>query len=430
MPDENSNIVFDNYNDKINSLQKTIIIFFGVALFFFFMILIPYFSLKTDNHRILMMNHSVDQTRDLISFLNRSLFQEQAKSAKIIYFSMFFTKPIPKQYQNINKQYNDTISELKNYYHQLTDNKTSNSILNNMTYKYCNDSWQFRSPKWAYCNYQLRDKELKEKIVITNNLLVPLNNSIQRKLDNATKLQESLISEAQDFVIDTKNLKRIKDALIALKDPKNRSIPINNSKNLEDLQAKISPLINITNMQFEQIYRQIAQIVKQINNQTGIFETRFNQLDSPLGGTIPMGFNEMIAIFPLALAAAFLFVSNSIRETIRLRKILEFSQDYNIREYISNASSWIDPGRGKFQTKQISHSIIAWTVLAIPGIMFILSIILIHNMWYSLSDKADKFPVFTAASILNEQIYGILYAGSSIIFIAAYSIIISELKNK
>ena len=62
------NLLFENYKDKSNSLQRTIIIFLGIAFFFFFMILIPYYSLKVDTYRLSNIYGLLNNTLEDISY--------------------------------------------------------------------------------------------------------------------------------------------------------------------------------------------------------------------------------------------------------------------------------------------------------------------------------------------------------------------------
>ena len=59
--EENPN--FESFKDKSNQVQRVMVIFLGVALFFFFMILLPYFSLRVDNYHF----SNLERLSDIIS---------------------------------------------------------------------------------------------------------------------------------------------------------------------------------------------------------------------------------------------------------------------------------------------------------------------------------------------------------------------------
>jgi hypothetical protein len=161
-------------------------------------------------------------------------------------------------------------------------------------------------------------------------------------------------------------------------------------------------------------------------NHTDALLKRFDVLDLPLVGKIPMGFN----VFPIALAIVYLFFITIVRDTIRLRKMLEKKpSDSNVNEYLLSVPVWLDPRRPKCQNGQTLHLVIAWTVLAVPAILFIVSTVLILYVWHQMYMSDDKFPPFMAAPDLNKFLYHILYGISSLIFIVAYVALIKEVKN-
>jgi hypothetical protein len=74
------------------------------------------------------------------------------------------------------------------------------------------------------------------------------------------------------------------------------------------------------------------------------------------------------------------------------------------------------------------HPIMAWTVLAIPFILFIMSVVLILSKWYSMPIKGDKFPAFVAAVDFNKLSYVVIYVISVIIFVFSYGQLIKEFR--
>ena len=67
------NSLFETYKDKSNSLQRTVLIFLGIAFFFFFMILIPCYSLKVDTHKLSNIYGILNKTLDDILYTANAL---------------------------------------------------------------------------------------------------------------------------------------------------------------------------------------------------------------------------------------------------------------------------------------------------------------------------------------------------------------------
>ncbi len=140
-----------------------------------------------------------------------------------------------------------------------------------------------------------------------------------------------------------------------------------------------------------------------------------------------MGFNEMLAVFPLALSVVFWYLVMTLRDTIKLRKTLEKRGTRNIKSYLAGSSLWIDPKRPPVGQKgHTLHPIMAWMVLIIPFILFIISVGLILSMWYSIPVEGDKFPAFVAAVEFNKLTYDIIYGISTVLFAFSYVRLIKE----
>jgi hypothetical protein len=84
---------------------------------------------------------------------------------------------------------------------------------------------------------------------------------------------------------------------------------------------------------------------------------------------------------------------------------------------------WIEP---------LDHKIITalkLSLFSLPFILFILSIIINAQTWFTLNDDIGNDHPFQAAISLNEGIYTVLYAFSTIVFIYCIIHIMNDLKN-
>jgi hypothetical protein len=210
-------------------------------------------------------------------------------------------------------------------------------------------------------------------------------------------------------------------------DSRNKLIILNGSLNLKGMS---------TNDMLTPDVLKLSDAVKTqdkiLSHNTNIFLNRFNATELPVVGKIPIGVNDIVDVFPIALAISFFYFIAILRDTIRLRNILEKDlkpEEKDIAKYLT-VPLWIDPKRPKCQTGQTLHLIMSWIVLALPGILFISSISLILYMWDYLYIRNDAFPPFAAALNLNEFIYHILYGISSGIFVISYIVLIKEVKIK
>ena len=263
-----------------------------------------------------------------------------------------------------------------------------------------------RSQAWIICNSDIKIEQLQGQLKAT----IKLNDTAISRIQDAINRQSKLLEESKSF-LDINKIARIKSILENL----------TSEGSVQNLYGQQPTVINLT----QGVNKQISNLLTQMND----LSDRYRSLDTPFGGAIPVGFNEMLAVFPLALSIVFCYVAMTLRDTIRLRRVLSAQGiAENIRNYISNSPLWIDPkpspGSGK-----ILHSIIAWTVLAIPFLLFIGSIIIISFILFWMPIGGDKFPVFVAAAEFNKLSYSTFYVIGGILFGFSYSLIIKEVRK-
>lgn len=382
------NSLFETYKDKSNSLQRTVLIFLGIAFFFFFMILIPYYSLKVNTHKLSNIYGILNKTLDDI---------------------LYTANALSNQY-NENLEQNLNLTQGVNMYgKQLQNLSIKDAALKKITYQSC-DIHVPRSPPWIKCNSDIRIEELQGQL----NATIKLNSTTVRQIQDAINRQTKLIEESKSF-LDLNKISHIKAVLGNL--TSGRSVQI-----LYGLQPTV---INLT----QGVNKQISNLLTQMN----ALSDRFKSLDTPWGMSVPVNFNEMLAVFPLALSIVFCYVAMTLRDTIRLRRVLaaKDSGNENVEKYISNSPLWIDPKPSDTKDKEgrILHAFIAWRVLAIPALLFIGSIIMISSIWFWMSIEGDKFPAFVAATEFNKLIYSILYGIGGMLFGFSYALIIKEVRK-
>jgi hypothetical protein len=374
---------FERFTDKSNSLQRSILILIGASLFFFFIILIPYYSLKSESYHLSKIHDLIDKTNSDIQFLKRSFIDLYKKDNSL-----------------------EIDNKLNKYYSDL---KTNSSNVN--TYRNC-DALRPGSDEWIKCNASFKSKELQNQI----NKKVVLDSDQKKKLYDAIGNQVNLTSEARN-IIDTSQFEKFKKDLIAF----------NSSLANGSIYSNVDFLFR-TYLASQTVLTQDSII----SNQTKTLLSNFNPAELPIVGKIPMGFNELVAIFPIALAVVFAFCTTLLRDTMHLRKLLEdiSTKDSNKNSkkegkvyFNTIAPVWIEPKRPK------TDSIPSWIVLLTPAILFCASLWIMHLIWDEMPIKNDKFPPFMAASDLNKFYYKILYVVSAAIFGYCYWRIIRELRT-
>lgn len=179
---------------------------------------------------------------------------------------------------------------------------------------------------------------------------------------------------------------------------------------------------NFINITISKVLAPLDTVAFQINNRTGEFEKRFAQFEAPVVGKIPVGFNEMVAIFPVSLAIVFVYLVGTLRDVVLLKRL---PNNNEAKEYLSGATVWIDPNRPDSEkgSAKILQAALAWTVLSLPLALFISSIDLIYQIWNYVPVRADKFPVFIGAPDFNMSFYTGLYIFSAIAFALSYLVI-------
>jgi len=231
-----------------------------------------------------------------------------------------------------------------------------------------------------------------------------------RHINDAISRQIQLTRESKNF-LDINKINSIKAGLENL--TSGRSFQI-----LYGFQRLYPTVNNLT----QDVNTQISNLFIQMN----ALSEKFKSLNTPLGGNIPVSFNEMLAIFPLALSIVFCYFSLMLRDTIRLGRVIANNNplvDSQIKDYIAVSPLWIDPKRSG---KEILRVVLAWTVLAIPTLLFIASVAMISSIWSWMSIESDRFPAFSAAVEFNMLIYAILYIIGGIFLGFSYALIVRE----
>jgi hypothetical protein len=348
------------------------------------------------------------------------------------------------QINNYSKQLDDYNHTLQTYNRQLSDllqNKSLQRDKVKMTNSISNISTLTKNIDNVQTKFNLTEDKINHIAATANHLTTNETKFLQNITQNVNNLKGNLIrilnnlneSQSQsadlvdrsffDYFID-----HLQTTVKVLDSAKNNfTIYINNQTLREpspnvNLRYTLDPLIK-SGFANQRILR-----TNIIRNATSELINRFKNFEAPIVGKLPIGFSEMIAIFPFAVTLGFCFCSSILCDTLRLGRHLYDAEKLKDRissyEYISIvAPSWIDP------MKPLLSQIISLSMLIIPVIIFVISIYSITSIWWNFIVLSDAFPAFAAARNLNEYIYLGLYGASVVLFIYCYWKIITEFRH-
>jgi len=416
--EEHTGKVYELYQNKANSFQKTFRLLFSFALLFFFIIIIPFVSIRIINERT-------------------GLRQEKLKT------EIVQKQEILDKYKNIQNAINGLHADLKNGPQQLRkfifSPQRSNIQMPILSQPNMPAQQPIQSP-------------LQQSDIIVDE--ISLNNRVQREVHRQfetydTILRRDVLQPLKSLNNDTLvviDMKSIEAGLDTLKEDFISELEQNPQfwetysgkggfySTLDDKVQqfwdihgsqidKQSRFIQQQSDKLQEIQNKLDDRLNKMKDQEKQIGARLEQIEFPFG-KLPVGLTESIAIFPIILAIGFLVIASQLRETIQLRK--SFHQLYQRKDPTRTilddqqialiAPLWIDP------VSPNKQKLARVTILAIPFLIFIVSGILILYNW--------SIPGFFAyADQLNWWLYGGLYVLSLVIFVYGYRQIFNEMRG-
>jgi hypothetical protein len=406
MDDKDADTVFEIYKDRLNYLQRAVLIFIGVSLFFFFMVLFPYFSLKYDAFRL----------SDLYDYMNNTLLKDVTNVQDNEYNQIIMNiRELFDQKMTDSSNLSSLSERLNQYYNYLINySRQNNSISNsqNQIFPECNQENDFGTYAWINCNVLKKNIELQSQIgsgnkTVSKAEILTITSPVINKLEGAIKHIDIAKAKSKDLLnadVFESTRAALQNVVHMLRNPtKDGNITITEGKvALNNIKANLQTQKDI--------------IKNNIDNATDKLVKRFDTLEAPIVGNIPMGFNEMIAIFPIVLVIGFSFCSSILCEIIRLRKVVHKVYDKKsiFKDIETDATvvapMWVDP------TKRKRDQLISLSILIIPVPLFLLSTVFICLIWFFMPMSNDKFPAFLGAVEINKWMYTILYIASAVYF--------------
>jgi hypothetical protein len=192
----------------------------------------------------------------------------------------------------------------------------------------------------------------------------------------------------------------------------------------EGFGRKLEEAINILQMAKQSIEQSNNNLVDQkirINSIAQKIADRLEQPNSPLG-ILPIGFDELASVFPIALAGGSLIYVFSFIDAMSLRKEFHHSYKYLVKNSITDqqitsiAPLWLDPLRAE------QNKIMRFAILTIPFVVFVAGCVLIFYSWTNPN-------ISIGGEYTNRYIFGGLYVLSGGLFIYGYFKIIKEYRH-
>jgi hypothetical protein len=192
----------------------------------------------------------------------------------------------------------------------------------------------------------------------------------------------------------------------------------------QEFERKLEGAINtlqIAEQSIEQSKNNILDQKTRINSIAQKITDRLEQPSSPVG-TLPVGFDELVSVFPIALAGSFLVCLSSFIDAIRLRK--EFQDIYKDsgknsitdQQISSIAPLWLDPLRREQNKKA------RFAIFLIPFVIFVAACVLIVYNWTGPN-------MSIGGEYTNRYVFGGLYLLSGGLFVYGYLKTIKEYRH-
>lgn len=420
------------YENRSRNFQISYIILLGFSLFFLFIILFPYISLK----------YSIrDQASD--TFLGSmsnvvSISNEYSNiSNNLINQIVQIRQSLKENYDELDKYFAD-IETMESLY---LGNVSSILSLRMPSQLFMNCSQYYLGTKeWGDCNSDIIARHVAAKAGLTLEPLIDelitttadtgkikkrLDQSIDYLLFNNTKVPNSI--QEPDWLNLRANLTLLKVRVenLQLKLDQDIAYVTSSRDNLWRFIGQgenFSPIATTEDLDlFNRYIDSLRNDKEQAGKEFTALSNRLQEIEAPYIGKISLSLNNAIGIFPFAMAAGFLVCSYLASQLIRARAVLhrmyekEFPGKFDREIY----PLWIEPLAPKMKYFQ------PFIFTIIPLIIFVLSSYLIS----SVADQIDDFPLFQFSPSFNQKILQISIFLSSVLFLIAIWLIFIELRQ-
>jgi hypothetical protein len=413
--EEHTGKVYELYQNKSNSFQKTFRLLFSFALLFLFIILIPYITIRIINNRVELrqekLKSEIGQKQDVMD-----IYKDVQNAIDKVHDDLMSRPQI--LHEIINSAHRGNVPTPLMPQRNFTAQQPIQTPLQQNDFIPVGTSIN----EWVQQEVQRQFKEYD--MMLRRDVVKPLQslNNDSLVLIDMKSIEAGLDTLKADFVAELSQDPRFwesysrKEGFYSTLDEK--------VQHFWDIHIDV-PRRQIQ-QQFELLKHEKNELDVRLNKmkeQEKQVGARLEQIEFPFG-KLPVGLTESIAIFPIILAIGFLVVASQLREAIQLRK--SFHQLYQRKDLTKTvlddqqialiAPLWIDP---ESTNKQ---KLFRFAILSIPFLIFIISCVLIFYNW--------SIPGFFAyAAQLNWWLYGGMYLLSLMIFVYGFRQILNELRG-
>jgi hypothetical protein len=432
--DDKINEIKKIFENRSSDLQRSFIILIGVGLFFFFLLLLPYYSLKLESERLSQSNWLLDDTSAIIGLLNdiinqSSLIEERANQFNI-------------QHSKI-KQDVETYAASLNKIHYLL-NRTGLTIreagiqrlIELIPLNPACDHLEPVSRAWVDCNLQVKNNQsaltVKNLYSSTFNTISPIQSQLvsdaQQVEDRLGKITEQLSAERKSADQEPRSTFTLpffgppNDQITTDLGPTPYLTNVTNElRNMRTYSAPSTDVLKFTQAMSPQTREKIIQFRTELERFTSGFEAgisfvvdgirklevRFSQFESPLGN-VPLGLNEAIVWFPFFLAAGFFVFAHILQQNMTIKKDLNtlMQKQSDPRGYTRTdrhvtflSSLWLDPIIPKKKQP------VQLLLFLVPFFLFIASSLLVNSIISFDNPNIREDDLFIAANSFNLGIY-------------------------
>lgn len=430
--DNYSTRLVELYDEKSTNFWRTLWIVITLSAFFFFIILLPFVMLQDQNYETdLQLNQTIkDIPNTNISIITYS------KVEKII--------------EHLGNRTSNGADELKSYIEIISKEYDDTNIFQNETsiadVQQDDTSQQVGFPPSGFpsCNSeQLKDSWMNCNVTEYlhaqfDNFTTVLNHDVPMKLKgiNDSSILPQITMMSSDIQLLSEQFVR-NLVLQERNDPQFWRQYSGKSEFYGELYIKLNQFwdkyrFNISTSLTTKLNNLIEK-KSGLEDQKNVTESnkaelgnRLARMESPVG-TIPIGVNESVAVFPIAMAAGFAIYCYFLGSGMKLRKALYQwhkkdtpHDNKDLKNKISLiAPLWIDP------THSMLNKISRLAILMVPPALFIISWILISDSWTKILDD-DMRTTFPYNRDLYKQFYQGLYIFSLLFFLYGISTVLYQ----
>jgi hypothetical protein len=453
------NKIFAQYEDKSKIFEKIIAVLIGFGVFFFFTAFWQYFSIQFEIAKLLSDIREIETNIASVNQQINDTSQQELKVQNDITNNEDSLRQINSDMEAIGKSLNGvdnlmqniTISRenLRNFIRSISDD--------DVVLSKCGNRFETSESEWINCNVNATVNEyiLKYEEIIKQDIVTPIetlsNESgslvkpgvLLERSQNLVKVFKESYRQNPNFWVTIEGKGRFFQDISDEAD-RTWNQGVDNITgvlnigltNLENKQGTLQEDLNLKVSNKQDLGKQLTKLRQDLGSLSGTNQTltnnlalsqtkerdlteKWKEIQSPFG-SVPIELKEIIALFPLSLAAGFLVCSHLLTDSIRLRRSIHYSYlTKNSNPSVVNelkiayvAPLWIDPSNPE------KNNPLRIVILSVPLIIFIFSLIMIFYVWYYAP---------TVMTELAKLVYSGLYAISIGFFVYGYLLIKKEL---